>query len=532
MTSTASALGNSLSYVIGLDFGTESARGVLLDAHSGMQIKHSEHAYSHGVITKKLPSGVTLPSGWALQNADDYLEAAQRILKSLGQGRRILSIGLDFTASSPMPTTSDGTPLSRQCPDDPHAYVKLWKHSAQHQAEQISAQGGPYLANFGGKVSGEWLLAKGAQIAEEAPDTWSRSDRFIEAGDWLVLQLTGVEARSCGFAGFKAQWLPDVGYPDVVEGIQTRLAEPLPIGRPAGELDGAWRELTGILGPAIVAVAVIDSHACLPAVDDMTGDTLVAALGTSAVYLHLTDRFRPLPAGLEGVAHDGSVAGLWCYEAGQASFGDTLSWFIRSFPTDSTDEATFDRMSGAAATVQPGCSGLVALDWWNGNRVPWANSHLSGVLAGITLGTTAPEIYRALLESISYGARSVLDRFEDGGLPISRLILTSGLAAKNPLLCTVLADVVGRPVHVPEIDNPTAVGAAIHGAVAGQVVADFFEGRRRFGAKQDRLIEPNIRATAQYDRYFDVYSRLSANDALRDALLSLNDLASQWRPSL
>ena len=515
-------------YLIGLDYGTESARGVLIDAASGEQIAHHVHPYRHGVMSRTLADGHPLPEGWALQDADDYVEAAQEILTILGRGRQIASIGIGFTASTPMPAAGDGTPLSRPHPDNPHAYVKLWKHAAaQKHADRINAAGGDFLANFGGRLSGEWLLAKAAQIAEEAPDIWAQADRFIEAGDWLVWQLTGHEVRSLGFAAYKAQHLQEAGYPaGLVGGLESRLSEPEPIGSAAGPLSAAWRERTGIAGPAVVAVAVIDSHVVLPAVDDLSGSTLVAALGTSAVYLYLSETFRPLPPGIEGVAWDGTIAKLWCYEAGQAGFGDSLAWFVRNFPVAESEGESFRQLGEASARLAPGQSGLIALDWWSGNRVPWANSSLSGMIAGFTMRTTPAEVYRAILESLCFGARTIMQRFVDGGLPVERVILTSGLVAKNPLLVRIMADVLGRPVHLPQIDNPTSVGAAIHGAVAAGLVADYSDGRRRYGARTFSVVEPDPDATARYEELFRLYTRLSEDAALRQTLLDLNAISS------
>ena len=248
------------TYLIGLDFGSKSARGVLIEVGSGRQCAYHVHAYRHGIMTRALPGGRELPLGFALQNAADYLEAAETILKAIGAGRDIAAIGVDFTASSPLPALADGRGLSEIMPDEPHAYVKLWKHAgAQRYAEAINQSGGAFLANFGGKVSGEWLLAKAAQIVAEGPDVWRRCDRFIEGGDWLVWRLTGHEVRSLDFAAYKAQYAAGQGYPaDIIEGLSSRLSTPVAVGSPAGPLTGEWRARTGIRGEAIVAVAVID----------------------------------------------------------------------------------------------------------------------------------------------------------------------------------------------------------------------------------------------------------------------------------
>lgn len=512
-------------FIIGLDFGTESARGVLLDVASGEQMDHHVHPYRHGVMTKALPNGTPLGRGWALQNAVDYLEAAEEILKKLGQGRSIASIGIDFTASSPLPCDLSGEPLSTRWPNEPHAYVKLWKHgAAQPFADAINSKGGAFLSNFGAKLSGEWLLPKAAQIEAEAPGLWKASERFIEAGDWLVWQLTGQESRSLGFAAFKAQF-SQTGYPShLVPGLADKLTPPLRIGTAAGALSESWRARTGILGDAMVAVAVIDSHAVLPAIGSVSGGCLTAALGTSAAYLYLSEAFQPLPKGIEGMAFDASLPGMWCYEAGQASFGDMLAWFVRSFPHGDTAAESFRNYGEEASALPPGSNHLVALDWWNGNRVPLADSGLSGVLVGLTMDTSPAAIYRALIESICFGARQIIDLFEAGGLPIDRIVLTSGLVEKNALLLEVMTDVLGRPVEVPMIAHATAVGSAIHGAVAGRVVQDFAEGTKRFGAKDVLRREPRRENVSAYDKLYAAYRTLADDVTLREAMRRLNDL--------
>jgi len=514
-------------YLIGLDYGTESARGILLDADSGVVETSHTHIYRHGVMSRALPDGTPLPPAWALQVATDYTEAAAEILDALGRDKLIDGIGLGFTASTPLPARADGSPLSALYPSEPHAYVKLWKHqSAQPWADQINARGGDYLRNFGGKVSAEWLLAKSAQLAEEAPDLWSVADRFIEAGDWLVWQLTRQENRSLGFAAYKAQYQPGIGYPrDVVPGLFEKLSEPKPIGTAAGSLSAEWRDRTGIRGEAIVAVAVIDSHVVMPAVGAVESGTLVGALGTSAVFLLLDNQQRPLPPGIEGVARDGVLPGFWCYEAGQAGFGDTLAWFVRTFPRAEQVDKNFDSYNAAAARLQPGENHLLALDWWNGNRVPHGDSSLSGLLLGMNLRTSGPEIYRALLESLCFGARSIIDHLVAGGAPIERVILTSGLSQSNVLLMQLMADILGRHVQVPQLSHATAVSAAIHGAVAARVVPDYAEGSRRWSAKDHLHYRPRSEALTAYQSLYEQYCQLSGNPAVRTSMHELNEIA-------
>ena len=511
------------SYLIGLDFGSESGRGVLIDVATGRQCAHCLHPYRHGIMTQALPGGPALPAGFALQNAQDYLEAAEAILRTIGEGREIAAIGIDFTASSPLPALADGRSLSEVLPDEPHAYVKLWKHAgAQSYAEAINRGGGSFLANFGGKVSGEWLLAKAAEIAAEAPDAWRRSDKFIESGDWLVWRLTGREARSLDFAAFKAQYAAGVGYPaEVVEGLASRLAAPWPVGSAAGPLSEEWRARTGLHGAAIVAVAAIDSHVALPAVGALDPGVLVGALGTSAAYLLLDDAERPMPQGIEGRAHGAALPDLWCYEAGQAAFGDVLAWFVRAFPRSDDLAENFAFYNREAAAQLPGENRLVAIDWWSGNRVPYADKGLRGLIAGLDLSTSAIDIYRALMDSLCFGARAIVDRFRDGGIPVERVVLTSGLAKSNPFLLQIMADVLGQTVHAPEIDNPTCVGAAIHGAVAAGVVTGFREGAERFGARRFDAYRPDPERADAYRKLYQEYCRLSGAESVRASVRNI-----------
>jgi len=505
------------TYLIGLDFGSESVRGVLVDVQSGAIVDSRTHAYRHAVMSAALPGGQQLPAGWALQHAPDYTESAAFVLEGLGRDREVLGIGLGFTASSPLPCTADGIPLSSLFPDERHAYVKLWKHqSAQPWADRINAAGGDFLDNCGGRLSGEWLLAKACQIAEEAPAIWQATERFIEAGDWLVWQLTGREMRSESFATYKAQYRKEHGYPDVVlPGLLKRLADPVPIGSPAGQLSTTWREKTGIRGNATVAVAIIDSHVAMPALGVVAGGSLMGALGTSAAFLLLDKTARPLAKGIEGMAYGAAIPGVWCHEAGQARFRDLLAWVVRRFPHSGDAEASFNYFNQAARALMPGENHLLALDWWNGCRVPFGDSALNGLLLGFNLRTTPVDIYRALLESLCYGARTIIDLLASAGAPIERIVLTGGLTQKNAVLMQMLADVLGRPLQVPQITEPTATGAAIHAAVAAGVVADFSVGAARFGAREFTRYQPNPTLVPRYEEIYRRYGELSGNAEVR-----------------
>ena len=308
----------------------------------------------------------------------------------------------------------------------------------------------------------------------------------------------------------------------MLPGLTERLAPPLQVGSPAGALTPEWRRRTGITGDAIVAVAVIDSHVVLPAIGAVGSGVFVGALGTSAGFLVLDDEERGLPAGLEGAAFGAVLPDLWCYEAGQAAFGDMLAWYVKTFPRDADLSRNFALHNEAAQAIGPGEGGVLALDWFAGNRIPLGDSMLSGLLVGLSLKSTSAGIYRALIEALCFGTKSILDMAIAGGVPIDRVIMTSGLARNNPFLVQTMADVFGRPVEVPDVENPTALGAAIHGAVAAGIVGSFAEGATRLGARSLREFLPNADNVADYETRYAEYSRLAADKELRRAMRALH----------
>jgi L-ribulokinase len=293
------------------------------------------------------------------------------------------------------------------------------------------------------------------------------------------------------------------------------------VGSPAGTLSADWRARTGVRGEAIVAVAVIDSHAALPAVGAYETGVLMGALGTSAAYLMLDDAERPMPQGIEGRAHGAALPDLWCYEAGQPAFGDVLAWFARAFPRSDDVAESFAYYNREAAALRPGRNRLVALDWWNGNRVPFGDKSLRGLIAGFDLSTGAVDIYRALMESLCFGARAIVDGLAQSAVPIERVVLTSGLARNNPFVLQIMADVLGRAVHIPEIENATCVGAAIHGAVAAGLAANFREAGEKYRARQFATYAPDPAAKAAYDRIYRSFVDLSGDAVVRNVVRNL-----------
>ncbi|HXX38631.1 MAG TPA: ribulokinase [bacterium] len=516
-------------YAIGIDFGTESARAVLVDAADGRVLSTAPCPYRHGVLDRALPGQASrLPADWALQHPGDWIEAVETLLRAMaaaGSPEDIAGIGIDFTSCTVLPSTDDGTPLCLipEFRDEPHAWPKLWKHhAAQPYADRINARatepGGEFLALYGGKTSSEWMWAKGWQMLAEAPPAVSRSAaRWIEGGDWLIWQLVGAEVRSACQAGYKAHWQRDAGYPPrqfwealdpALPSLLGRLAEaPRPIGTRAGGLAAVWASRTGLRAGTPVAVAAIDAHAAVPALGVHEAGELVMIMGTSTCHLLVDSRRRPV-RGISGVVADGILPGLFGYEAGQASVGDIFLWFVRTAVPGRYGEAeaaAFEQLSREAAALAPGASGLLALDWWNGCRTPLVDAELSGAILGLTLTTEPADIYRALLEATACGTRRVIETFEADGVPVTALHACGGLAERNTLLLQITADVTGRPVAAARVPDASAVGAAIYAVAAAEQASDMTGVVQRMGAAERTLYRPNDAARSVYDDLYRDY---------------------------
>ncbi len=543
MSSTAEPL------ALGIDYGTLSGRVLVLDTTSGAELAVVDVPYEHGAIEDTLPgSGVPLEPDWALQHPLDYVDVVERgVPQALAQAgadpRRVIGIGIDFTSCTVLPTTAAGAPL---CLQDrwrarPHAWPKLWKHhAAQPQADRLTElaqqRGETFLSRYGGRISSEWYFPKLLQIYEQDREVYEAADKFIEATDWIVWQLTGVERRCSCAASYKAFWSPDAGLPSaeyfeaVAAGFSGSVAKLGTDFHQLGTCAGTLRtELADRLGlPADVAVAVgnVDSFVSVPGAGVERPGTLVTVVGTSICDMVVHHDQILLP-GITGVVRDGILPGLFGYEAGQPAVGDMLGWFVDTLlaasasesPQREQSEQRYDALEQAAAELAPGATGLVALNWWNGNRSILADADLSGVIMGLTLTTTPSEIYRALLESIAFAARRIIDNFTEHGLTIDQLVACGGIAEKSPLLMQLLADVTGRPVDVPASEQIPARGAAMFGAVAAGAsglhsggFADIAEAVSRLRPEIARSYTPQAAATEIYDRVYDVYRGL--HDAL------------------
>src|SRR6516162_2057257 len=482
------------AYVVGVDFGTLSARALVVRVSDGAEVGTAVSEYPHGAIDRVLDGYGELPPDWALQDPADWTRALGEAIPAAVRDAgidpvQVIGIATDFTASTCMPVLADGTPLC-QLPGlaaRPHAYPKLWKHhAAQPHADRINTvaheRGEKWINRYGGKISSEWQFAKALQLLDEDPELYQRADRWIEAADWIIWQLCGTETRNACTAGYKGIY-QDGGYPSreylaaldprFASFAEDKLAHPIsPLGGLAGRLTPEAAALTGLPRGIAVAVGNVDAHVTVP------------------------------------------VAGLWGYEAGQSGVGDIFAWFtVNGVPGEFAEEARrrgvslqqlLDEQAGA---LPAGSHGLIALDWEGGNRSVLVDGRLSGVIVGLTLATTAPEIYRALIESTAFGTRMIMDTFRDSGVPVTDLVVAGGLIKSAPLM-QIYADVTRRPLSVIGSGQGPALGSAIHAAVAAGAYPDVPAAAAVMGREERDVYRPDAARADVYDELYAEYVRL------------------------
>jgi L-ribulokinase len=530
--------------VVGVDFGTLSGRALVVRVADGRELGSAVFAYPHAVMEETLAAtGAALPPQWALQDPEDYREVLRRAVPEAVRAAgvspaQVIGIATDFTASSPMPVKADGTPLCEAdgFRDQPHAYVKLWKHhAAQRQADRINMvareRGEPWLARYGGLISSEWEFAKALQMLEESPECYAATDRWVEAADWIVWQLCGAETRNACSAGYKAIHqdgaYPSPAYlralhPDFEGFVREKLDGALaPLGGRAGSLTAEAAGWTGLPEGIAVAVGNVDAHVTAPAAQAVAPGQMLAVMGTSTCHVMNAGRLADVP-GMCGVVDGGIAPGLWGYEAGQSGVGDLFGWVVEhATPPRYHEQAAalgvsvHEHLTALAAEQDVGEHGLVALDWLNGNRSLLVDHELSGLVVGLTLQTRAPDVYRALIEATAFGTRKIVEAFAAGGVPVQELFIAGGLA-KNPLVMQIYADVVRMPLHLLESEHGPALGAAIHAAVAVGAYDDVHAASAAMGAVTRDAYVPDDARAAAYDELYAYYGELHDAFGRRD----------------
>ncbi|MGY0691440.1 ribulokinase [Virgibacillus sp. FSP13] len=529
-------------YAIGVDYGTESGRAVLVSLENGQEIADHVTPYRHGVIDQELPdSRIELGYEWALQNPRDYIDVLGNSIPAVLQEsgvhpNDVIGLGIDFTACTMLPVDEKGDPLSfnRKLKDNPHGWVKLWKHhAAQDEANKLNEiaeqMGEAFLPRYGGKISSEWMIAKIWQILNEAPDIYEKTDRFVEATDWVIARLTNNLVRNSCTAGYKAIWHKQDGYPskEFFKALDPRLedltdtklrGEVVPLGTKSGELTEEMARLTGLNAGTAIATGNVDAHAAVPAMGVVEPGKLVMAMGTSICHMLLGNEEKQVE-GMCGVVEDGIIPGFYGYEAGQSAVGDIFAWYVDQgvpeYVKKKADDAgitVHQWLEENAATYKPGETGLLALDWWNGNRSVLVDTDLSGLLLGMTLQTKPEEIYRALLESTAFGTRKIVDAFHHNGIEVNELYACGGLPHKNKLLMQIYADVTNRVIKIADSFQTPALGAAMFGAVAAGAANGGYDtildATKKMARIKDEIIKPIPENVAIYEKLYQEYSTL------------------------
>ena len=529
---------------LGLDFGTESVRAVLVDAN-GEQLAIAESSYRHGQILDSLPnSDQKLPDNYALQHPTDWIESAAAATREAMRDaalspEAVVGIGVDFTSCTMLPTTADGTPL---CVHDrfasvPLAWPKLWKHhGAIEQTERMNAiareRDEPFMARYGGIIGLEWFFPKVLESIENAPEVAAAAEVWLEAGDWFVWQLTGGPsesmARSTCQAGYKALWSADDGYAsaEYLAAVDERLADVaerkmpgrlLSPGEQAGCLRAEMATKLGLNEGTAVSAAIIDAHSAVPGVGAAEPGALVMVMGTSSCHMLNSTANQAVP-GVAGIVAGGILPGLYGYETGQAAVGDAFAWLRKLVGAES-----FEQLAKDAIKLPAGADGVCCLDWMNGCRTPLMDGSLRGAFTGLSLAHGPAHLYRALLEASGFGVRWIVELLREHGVPVERFIATGGLPHHNPTLVDIYASVLGETIEVHPSTQGPAIGAAVLGMVAaGESQSGFvsIEAAARAMASaadgESRIVHPDRHDQNAYDVLYRQYR------ALADAFVRLN----------
>jgi L-ribulokinase len=527
----------SAKYAIGLDYGTNSVRALVVDTAHGREVGTSVWNYEHGT------QGVILgrDPNLARQHPADYVKGAEvAIKKALADAEtnvhgfkpeQVVGIGVDTTGSTPLPVDANGQPLAfdQRFAQNPAAMAWLWKdHTGVAEAAEITALAKKirpqYLAKCGGIYSSEWFFSKILHCLRTAPEVFRAAHSWVELADYVPAALTGTEhpdqfiAGVCA-AGHKAMWNTKWGgYPDAqflskldpkLGKLRSRLTPRVrSIDCAVGGLTAAWAKKTGLRAGISVAVGAFDAH--LGAVGcGVTPGTLVKIIGTSTCDITIAPNRKKLAdvPGLCGIV-DGSVLPVYFgLEAGQSAVGDIFNWFV-NYLQPNGKAGTHEALTAAAAKLRPGESGLLALDWNNGNRTILVDQRLTGLLVGQTLYTTPAEIYRALIEATAFGALTIINRFEEYGVKISQVVNCGGIAEKNPVVMQIYADVTGRPMKISRSAQTCALGSAIAAAVVAGAHKNYAAAQKAMTGLKPRVFKPDPRAHAVYKELYTIYKQL------------------------
>ena len=527
----------SSKYAIGLDYGTNSVRAIIVDTANGAEVAAAVWNYEHGekgVILSRDPN-------LARQHPADYIKGAEITLKKAVAAavkgvkhfktEQIVGLGVDTTGSTPLPLDAQGQPLAfdKRFKDNPNAMAWLWKdHTGVAEAAEITALAKKmrpqYLAKCGGTYSSEWFFSKILHCLRASPDVFKAAHSWTECADYIPAALTGSgpeeRVASICAAGHKAMFNPKWGgYPDAkflskldprLGDLRSRLChKAAAVDKIAGHLTATWAKRTGLPVGIPVSVGAFDAH--LGAVGSgIAPGTLVKIIGTSTCDIAIApnnEKLADVP-GLCGIVDGSVLPGYYGLEAGQSAVGDIFNWFVNYIKPGGAKIGSHESLTESAAQLKPGESGLLALDWNNGNRTVLVDQRLTGLLVGQTLYTTPAEIYRALVEATAFGALAIINRFEQYGVKIHQIINCGGIAEKNPFVMQIYADVTGRPMKVSRSAQTCALGAAMAGAVVGGAHVNFASARKAMTGIKPRVFQPDRSAHEIYRQLFQLYGDL------------------------
>jgi len=541
-------------YAIGLDFGTNSVRALLVDITTGEEIATSVYEYPHG------QAGILLDErdpDVARQHPQDYLDGTREVIVCVltqaaarpgFSADQVVGIGVDTTGSTPIPVDANGTPLALkpEFADNLAAMAYLWKdHTGHAEAIEITALAAKmrpqFLTKCGGTYSAEWFWAKILRCLRAAPEVYAAAYTWVEHADWLPAVLCGTDhpaqlKRGICAAGHKAMFHPAWGgYPDeeFLSALDARLVsvrkslpdEAYHVGEAAGTLTAAWAECTGLPAGIPVSVGAFDAH--LGGVGSgIAPGVLVKIIGTSTCDMMVAPLAEELPdiPGLCGIVPESILPGYYGLEAGQSAVGDIFNWFVNVVQPAGMGHV---ELTEAATRLQPGESGLLALDWHNGNRTVLVDQRLTGSVIGLTLQTTPAELYRAWVEATAFGARVIMERFEEYGRTVERIINCGGISAKNPLAMQIYADIMGRPLAISRSAQTCALGAAISGAVAAGAYASFADAMAAMTGVQPQVFTPNPENQRIYNQLFALYRRVHDAFGVKGSQDDLADVMKQ-----
>ena len=526
--------------VLGIDFGSDSARAVVVDPSNGKELGQGVKQYPRWEKGEFCDPDKTQ----FRQHPKDYIESIEecvlQALKEAGPdaGSKIAGISVDATGSTPCAVDKSGTPLSlkNEFKDDPDAMFILWKdHTAIKESEDINKHskswgGVNYTLYSGGSYSPEWFWAKVLHVLRNNPNVREAAWTWVEQSDWLPYMLTGAKDvskmyRSRCTAGHKAMWHKDWGglpseaflssLDPLLKGLKERLyTETYTVDTPVGKISEEWAERLGINRDAVVGAGALDAHIGGVGGGIVPG-TMIKVMGTSTCDMIVTDSStageKPV-SGISGQVDGSIIPGLIGFEAGQSAFGDVYAWFKNLLTwalegNSAESDNILPKLEEEAAKLPPDSS-ILALDWFNGRRTPDGNPLVTGAVTGLRLGDSAPKIYRALIEATAFGSKAILDRFLEYGIPVEKIIAVGGIAKKSPLVMQIMADVMNREIIVIESEQTVAAGAAMCASVVCGIHPDLPAAQKAMQGEAAGKYIPNRERVEFYKKQFEKYKRL------------------------